>query len=88
MAKKTQNKDSGKLDYISKKNIRIYPISESEYFSRIGNKTNHPNSKNWYVEVNNNGKIKTFSKSVISTELEDAIWKTIVYYYNLLTDKK
>jgi hypothetical protein len=43
-------------------------------------------SKNYkhYVQVDNNGKIKTFDKPVSQNDLNDAIAKTIIYYYNEL----
>lgn len=45
-------------------------------------------SKRWYVEINNNGKVKTFPKIVSDSEVTESIWKTINYYYKLLTEKK
>jgi hypothetical protein len=46
----------------------------------------YPISKNYkhYVQVDNNGKIKTFDKPVSQNDLNDAIAKTIIYYYNEL----
>lgn len=37
-----------------------------------------------HVQVDNNGKIKTFNKPVSPNDLNDAIAKTIIYYYNEL----
>ena len=92
MAKKRINSNvktyPEKLNYILSRGIRIYPLPEAELFERQGKRISSANSKNWYIEVNNNGKIKTFPKSIIATDVQDAIWKTIVYYHNLLTDKK
>lgn len=91
LAKKTFstiNKDPAKLNLVSKHGIKIYPVPEAEIFERQRKSSYLANSKNWYVEVNNKGKIKTFPKTVLATELQYAIWKTISYYYNLLTDKK
>ncbi len=90
MAKKKYssiNKDPAKLHFVAKHGISIYPISEFEYKSRRG-QYGSAGSKKWYVEVNNNGNIKTFPKIVPDAELEDSIWKTIVHYYNLLNQKK
>lgn len=91
MAKKTIsniNKDPAKLNYVYKRGIVIYPISEAEIFERQRKSVYLANSKNWYIESNNNGKITTFKKPVLASELQDTIWKTIIYYYNLLTAKK
>lgn len=77
MAKKTVssiNKDPAKLYLVMKHGISVYPVS-------AGN-------KKWYVEVNNNGKLKKYTKIVPDAELEDSIWKTINHYYNLLNEKK
>ena len=68
------NKDPAKLYLVMKHGISVYPIS-------AGN-------KKWYVEVNNNGKLKKYTKIVTDAELEDSIWKTINHYYNLLNEKK
>lgn len=58
---------------VTKHGIKIYPVSK--YFK-------------WYVEVDNNGKIKRFDKIVPPNELNNAIAKTYIYYYKLLNDKK
>lgn len=90
MAKKTFstiNKDPAKLYFVRKHGIEIYPISEFEYKSRRGS-YGSAGSKKWYIEVNNNGKIKTFDKIVPDAELSESIWKTINHYYKLLKEKK
>lgn len=53
--------------------IKIYPVYK---FSR------------WFIEVDNNGKIKTFDKSIKQNEIPESIDKTILFYYNKLIDKK
>jgi len=53
--------------------IKVYPISR--------------NFK-WYVQIDNNGKIKTYNKQVPQSELNDAIAKTIIHLYNQLTKDK
>lgn len=58
---------------VLKHGIKIYPISR--FFK-------------WYIEVDNNGKIKTFDKIVTPAELNNSIAKTYQYYYKLLNDKK
>lgn len=38
----------------------------------------------WFIEVNYNGNIKTFDKRIRDDEIQEAIAKTILYYYNKL----
>ena len=38
----------------------------------------------WFIEVNDNGNIKTFDKRIRDDEIQEAIAKTILYYYNKL----
>lgn len=59
--------------FVIRHGIKIYPVSK--FFK-------------WYIEVDNNGKIKRFDKIVIASELENAIAKTYEYYYKLLNDKR
>lgn len=59
--------------FVSKHGIKIYPVSK--FFK-------------WYIQVDNNGKIKTFDKIVTPSELNNSIAKTYQYYYKLLNDKK
>lgn len=59
--------------FVSKHGIKIYPVSK--FFK-------------WYIQVDNNGKIKTFDKIVTPAELNNSIAKTYQYYYKLLNDKK
>jgi len=50
----------------------------------------YPTSKygSWFIEVNNNGKLHRFDKKVPEKELNDAVAKTIIYYYNKLKETK
>ena len=59
--------------FVGKKGIKVYPISKSGA---------------WFVEVDNNGKIYRFEKKVPQNELNEAIAKTIIYYYNKLKEIK
>jgi hypothetical protein len=54
---------------VGKSGILIYPISKAS---------------NWYIQVNNNGVITTFEKKISSAEINEALAKTIIYYYNKL----
>lgn len=78
------NKDPSKSVFISRHGIKIYPISENEFNRRRGI---FGNSKMWLIEINNNGKIKTFPKKINNSEIDDATWSTINYYYKLLKSK-
>lgn len=61
------------LYFVHKHGIKVYPISKNG---------------SWYIEVNNNGKIKLFDKRVGKDDLNEAIAKTIIYYYNKLKETK
>jgi len=50
----------------------VYPISKSGA---------------WFVEVDNNGKIQRFPKKVPQNELNEALAKTVIFYYNKLNSK-
>lgn len=54
---------------VLKNGIHVYPIF------KLGS---------WYIEVNNNGKIQRFDKKVSQNELNDAVARTIIFYYNKL----
>ena len=58
--------------FVIKSGIKVYPIS------KLGS---------WLIEVDNNGKIQRFEKKVSQNDLNDAIAKTIIYYYNKLKEK-
>lgn len=86
-SRQTVNKDYSKSHFVYKNNILIYPISEFEYKTRSDIKDYNCIKNNlWYIEVNNNGEIKTFYKKIKSNEIDDAIWNTINYYYKLLNE--
>lgn len=83
------NMDPHKGYIVMKHGILIYPISEFEYKNRRGVQDfSCIKYQRWYIEVNNNGKKKTFDKIIKANEVNDAIWSTINYYYKLLTEKK
>jgi hypothetical protein len=52
--------------------IKVYPVSQ------LGS---------WFIEVNNNGLTQRFEKKVPQNELNSAIAKTIIWYYNKLKEK-
>lgn len=53
--------------------IKVYPISKG---------------KNWFIQVDNNGKIKTFEKAITQSEVNEAIAKTIKFYYQQIKSKE
>lgn len=55
--------------FVIKRKVFVYPIYKNGKF---------------YIQVDNNGKLKTFEKSVAIKDLNDAIAKTIKHYYKLL----
>lgn len=57
--------------FLIKRNILVYPV----YY----------NSK-WYIVINSNGKIKMFEKTIIQSEINLAIHKTIKYAYNRIVN--
>lgn len=61
------------LYFVHNHGIKVYPISKSGA---------------WFIEVDNNGKLHRFDKKVPQKELNDAIAKTIIYYYNKLKETK
>ena len=92
MAKKQQDyvgKDNKKYYYVFSRNIYIYPISEFCYKQKTMGINDYLciSNKLWYIEVNNNGVIKTYKKIIKEAEIENAIWATINHYYKLLTEK-
>lgn len=58
---------------VGKNGIKVYPVL------KLGS---------WFIEVNNNGTIHEFNKKVHKDDLNEAIAKTIVFYYNKLNKTK
>lgn len=82
------DKDPHKSYFVGKHGIKIYPVSEFEFKGRQGiNAFNLIKSNNWFVEVDNNGSRKVFTKMVKTTEVNDSVWATINHYYKLLTEE-
>lgn len=59
--------------FVGKRGIRVYPINVND---------------SWFIQVDNNGFLKTFTKKISSKEINDSVAKTIIYYYDLLKEKK
>lgn len=73
--------NSDQIYLVLKSGIKVYPVKNI-------NKTTGKPDKHWYVEVDNNGIIKRFDKTVSDDDLNEAIAKTIIHYANLLKEKK
>ena len=70
---KAYKKASAKQIYLVGKNgIKVYPVF------KLGS---------WSIEVNNNGRIFRFDKKVLHSSLNEALAKTIIFYYNKLKEK-
>lgn len=75
--------------FVVKSGIKIKTVSEFHYLQRKGI-TDYSIIKfqRWYIEVDNNGTVTFYNKRISSTELNEAIAKTIVYFYNKLKEIK
>jgi len=58
--------------HITKAGVKVYPV----YFR-----------SRWFVEIDNNGTIQRFEKSVTQQEINNAVHNTIIYCYKRLTEK-
>ena len=66
--------DVSGFNYILIKNgIKVYPVGYSGKFK---------------IQVDNNGKLKTFDKLITQGEVNEAINKTIKYYYDKLKENE
>lgn len=66
--------DVSGFNYILIKNgIKVYPVGYSGKFK---------------IQVDNNGKLKTFDKLITQGEVNEAINKTIRYYYDKLKENE
>lgn len=59
--------------FVGKSGIKVYPINVNS---------------SWFIQVDNNGVLKTFPKSILQNEINESVAKTVIYYYNLLKEKK
>jgi len=59
--------------FVIKNGIFVYPVTKL---------------RAWFIEVDNNGKIQRFDKKVAENDLNDAVAKTIIYFYNKLKEKQ
>lgn len=77
MAKKSSSSQKTaspeQIYFVHKNGIFVYPVSKNG---------------SWLIEVDNNGKKYRFEKKVSQNDLNDAIAKTIIYYFNKLKEKK
>jgi hypothetical protein len=69
----TQLPDVSKQNYeLIKAGVKVYPV--------------HFRGK-WFIEIENNGTIQRFEKSVTQQEINLAVHSTIIYCYKRLTEK-
>lgn len=74
--------------------IRCLRVGISVYPVRMEKTGNGFKNRNWYIQVNNNGKITTYPKSLGTGDiirgkaLEEPIKKTYRHWYKLLNEKK
>lgn len=67
-----QNKlTSNQFNLLLKNEIKVYPVSD---IKKVG----------WFIEVSIHGKLKRFKKSLKQDEIQEAIDKTQLYYYEKL----
>ena len=72
------------LHFLINCGIKIYPIGEIEFYRRSNSSKGSQN--NFLIEINNNGKIKTFEKRIKSNEIDEALEKTIIFYYQKIKE--
>lgn len=63
-----------RIYYIFSRNIIVYPVGISQ--------------NEFYIESNNFGIIKRFNKKLTQKEVNNALAKTVDYYYNMLHENK
>jgi hypothetical protein len=61
--------------FLIKNEVKIYAVSV-------------PGTKMWKIQVSIYGKIKTFSKELMDYEIQEAIDKTMLLYYDKLKNPK
>jgi hypothetical protein len=69
--KKVQKASPEQIYFVGKNGIKVYPVFRLGY---------------WSIEVNNNGRIFRFDKKVSHSGLNEAVSKTIIFYYNKLKE--
>lgn len=65
--------DPKKICLVIRSGIKIYPVNIKGL---------------WYIEVDVNGKLVRYPKSVSNSDINDAVSKTLLYYYNKIVEKK
>lgn len=69
----TKTASPEQIYFVGKSGIKVYPINVND---------------SWFIQADNNGVLKTFTKKISSKEINDSVAKTIIYYYDLLKEKK
>lgn len=60
---------SKEMSFCISNGVKVYPVNKNS---------------NWFVEVESNGKLTTFNKPVPTDEIQSAIYKTWMFYYDKL----
>lgn len=63
------------FQFLLQNEVKIYPISKKY-------------SKKWLIQVSVYGKLKTFSKELMPDDIQEAIDKTLLFYYDKLKNSK
>lgn len=67
-----QNKlTSDQFNFLLKNEVKVYPVSDVK---KVG----------WFIEVSIHGKIHRYKKPLIQEDIQEAIDKTQLYYYDKL----
>ena len=67
-----QNKiTSDQFQFLLQNEVKVYPVSDTK-------------SKLWYIHASVYGKIKRFPKLIREDEIQEAIDKTMLFYYDKL----
>ena len=69
--KSYQKASTEQIYFVGKNGIKVYPVFKDS----------------WSIEVNNNGRIFRFDKKVLHSSVNEALAKTIIFYYNKLKEK-
>lgn len=71
-----QNKITcNQFQFLLQNEVKVYAISKKD-------------SKKWLIQVSVYGKLKTFSKELMADDIQEAIDKTMLFYYDKLKNGK
>jgi len=71
-----QNKlTAQQMQFLLQNEVKVYPVSDT-------------NTKMWFIYSSIYGKVKKFPKAVKQDEIQEALDKTLLYYYDKLKNHK